>query len=92
MLGLDYHQPVPDIFQFLYEVRTGLLQCHTPLGYRARFRVLCDFPRVDTVYGSYHFREVYRIQGLSTASQYVCSVAYPILGLRLAVEGKEGRG
>jgi len=89
--NLDYHQPVPDVCQFLYEARTGFFRCHTSLGYRTFFRVLLSFPRVDTTHGNYHLREVPRIQGLSTASQYVRSVAYPLLGLRLAAEGKEGR-
>ena len=88
---LDYHQSVPDIFQFLYEARIGLFRCYTSMGYRTCSCVLLSSPRVDTIHGGYHFREIPCIQGLSTTSQYVRSVAYPLLGLRLAVEGKEGR-
>jgi len=88
---LDYHQPVPGIRQFLCGARTGPLRRHTSLGYRTCSRVLLGSPRVDTVDGSYHFRKVPWIQGLPTAGQYVRSMAYPPLELRLAAEGKEGR-
>ena len=88
---LGYHQPIPDICQFLYEVRTELFQYHAALGYRTCTCTLCSFPRVDTNDGIYHFWKVPRIPGISTASQYVRSMAYPLLGLYLAIEGKEGR-
>ena len=91
MRDLGCCQLVPDICKFLYENRTEYIQYHTPLGYRTCSRVLRGFPRINTVDGSYHVREVSGIQGLPTASQHVRSILHPRLGLHLAVEGKEGR-
>ena len=88
---IGYHQPVPDFCRFLYQVRAKLFRRYSYLGYRSWSCILRSFPGVDANDGGYHLREVSWLQGLSTASQHVRSVAYPLLGFRLAVEGKEGR-
>ena len=89
-LGLDYHQPIPNVRKFLYQVRSASFRCHPHLGHRSCACVLRDFPRVDTDDGDDYFREVPGLQGLPTTSQYVRSVAHPILGLCPEVEGEKG--
>jgi len=88
-LDLGHHQPVPNVRQFLYQVPAIIFRYNPHLGCRSCACVQRDFPRVHTNDGGDNIREISGLQGLSTASQHVRSMAHSLLGLCPEVEGKE---